>query len=116
MSWGGWGGNFPSRVNGMDRDPQNERQRAGLGAPKFKPREKSGLQRSDGHQHIVSSSGLGRVCNQQGGMCGEGVHDGTPRVTQGADDETPAKEKKISERWGRTNSVTGRKNCRRKER
>ena len=72
----------------------------GWGQRSVSLREKSGLQRCDGHQHIVSSSGLGRGCNQQGRMCGEEVHDGTPRVTKGTDDETPAKEKEIS-RGGR---------------
>lgn len=40
-------------------------------------------------------------------MCGEEVHDGTPRVTKGTDDETPAKEKEISKRRKRKNSVMG---------
>lgn len=61
-------------------------------------REKSGLQRS-GQWHRASSSGPGRGCNQQGRMCGVRRHPWwKSQGHQGADDETPTKEKEISKR------------------
>lgn len=99
-------GTFQADRTACTETPKREKGQGG-GQRSGSLREKSGLQRCDGRQHTVSSSGLGRGCNQQGRMCGEEVHDGTPRVTKGTDDETPAKEKEISKRRKRKNSVTG---------
>lgn len=115
MSWAGWGReSILRRVSGMSKDPKR-RERAGLGAHGSKPQRETWAVEI-WSSHIVSSSDLGRECNQQGRMCG--VRRGSwwnSRVTEGADDETPPKKKKISKRWRRKNSKLGTENFRMKK-